>query len=88
MVHFNEDGQFVIGRFGLDPITRDELLEGEIERVRQFTLRILPRIAACLWIICVAVCPASYAFEVSSSATTVMVPVGMRCGMADRALRV
>jgi hypothetical protein len=58
-------------------MTADQPLEGEMERVRQFTLRILPRIASCLWIICVAVCPASYAFEVSSSATTVMGPVGM-----------
>jgi membrane-associated phospholipid phosphatase len=43
--------------------------------VRQFTLSFLPRIAACLWIICVALCPGSFAFEVSSSATT-MAPVG------------
>jgi membrane-associated phospholipid phosphatase len=44
--------------------------------VRQFTLSVLPRIASCLWIICVAVCPGSRAFEVSSSATTVMAPAG------------
>jgi membrane-associated phospholipid phosphatase len=76
LLQFDKDGQFAMGRFGLDPVIGDGPLEGKIQRVRQFTLSILPRIAACLWIICVAVCPASYAFEVSSSATTMMAPVG------------
>jgi membrane-associated phospholipid phosphatase len=44
--------------------------------VRHFTPSIFPRIAACFWALCVAVCPASYAFEVSSSATMVMAPIG------------
>jgi hypothetical protein len=75
MVHLHKDGQFAIRRFGLDPMTGDHPLEGAIGRVRQFALRFLPRIAACLWII-FAVCPASYSFEGSSSATGVMAPVG------------
>ncbi len=44
--------------------------------MRQFTLSILPPIAACFLVFGGPLCPTSHAFEVSSSATTVMAPIG------------
>jgi membrane-associated phospholipid phosphatase len=68
-------GRSTIGALRPRPRDLGEPLEGKRERVRKFTLSFLPRIAACLLIICVTVCRVSYASEVSSSDTSVMSPI-------------